>query len=567
MAGRSVLVALFTILNVCAAFAHADVRPVYTNQSRFRIPYKFDATELARLGAREIRLYGSVDKGTTWKQLQSVPPQPGKFEFRAAATGEYWFAVKTIDALGDAHPEGETQAGLIVIIDEQAPKLKLSLKSLGPNKVELTWTASDPNLDTSSLQLEYREGPGDRWKKVIVNPSATGKTNWNLVSSKPVEVRGQIADLAANVTKVEQTLNPNKRNELAPASIPTTIEPSERTRPYVPDFSQPIAEDPESDGKIVTAPLSMPKQYEVETPLASFPKPVDQQLPTPVSPLPDANITDQAVAPSFANTPTQPSISPGNLLQSPIANRPLQLPQITASNPKTATAPTISNHTSQLQIAGRKSLIKYVQRNQFEIAYKLDDIGPSGIREVELFMTQNNGQTWMPYGTDHDRRSPVSIRVTQGGTYGFAIRPVNGIGNARPAPRPGDAPDVTVVVDISPPRLTLDPIAQGTGGKMNTINFRWLMEDDHPSDKPIAIFYAAAPEGPWMAITDWMENQGQYTWTVNHQAPNRLYFRIAARDAAGNITYRQSLQPVVIDMSLPSATILDVGLPSDIDLR
>ena len=53
-------------LTVCGVVSdlHAAppiAKPIYTNKPRFRIPYQFDAEEMRKLGAREIRLYVSND--------------------------------------------------------------------------------------------------------------------------------------------------------------------------------------------------------------------------------------------------------------------------------------------------------------------------------------------------------------------------------------------------------------------------------------------------------------------------------------------------------------------------
>ena len=69
--------------------------PVHTNKNKFRIPFKFDPAEMKALGAREVRLYVSRDRGGTWQQTQSVPPDSAKFQFQAPGEGEYWFIVRS----------------------------------------------------------------------------------------------------------------------------------------------------------------------------------------------------------------------------------------------------------------------------------------------------------------------------------------------------------------------------------------------------------------------------------------------------------------------------------------
>src|SRR6516162_7908454 len=122
--------------------------PVYTNKLKFRIPFHYDSAELSRLGAREIRLYVSRDRGRNWQQVQAVAPDAGKFNFEAHADGEYWFIVRTLDAKNHLHPDGNvTDPGLQVIVDTAPPKFDLELRQPAPGKVQLQWSATDDHLD------------------------------------------------------------------------------------------------------------------------------------------------------------------------------------------------------------------------------------------------------------------------------------------------------------------------------------------------------------------------------------------------------------------------------------
>ena len=68
-------------------------KPIVTNKTRFRIPFRFDAAALQRMDARELRLYVSTDGGANWELTQSTGAEAGKFEFQAPTDGEYRFSV------------------------------------------------------------------------------------------------------------------------------------------------------------------------------------------------------------------------------------------------------------------------------------------------------------------------------------------------------------------------------------------------------------------------------------------------------------------------------------------
>ncbi len=226
---RRILTVLTTGLGLFGGSLWAT-EPVFTNNTQFRIPYHFDAEEMSRLGAKEIHLYGSDDRGKNWNLLQAVPPKKGKFEFKAEKQGEFWFAVKTLDQQGQLHPNGKMmEPGLVVKIDTLKPNLELILKESSPGRIDLSWTAGDDNIDVSTLQLEYRDPISNQWQPVNIIPSSIGRTSWTVAKAGKVDVRGRVKDQAGNEATIEK-------------SLVTQQAGTDGGKPYVPDFTQPIAE-------------------------------------------------------------------------------------------------------------------------------------------------------------------------------------------------------------------------------------------------------------------------------------------------------------------------------------
>ena len=85
-----------------------------------------------------------------------------------------------------------------------------------------------------------------------------------------------------------------------------------------------------------------------------------------------------------------------------------------------------------------------VNNRIFELEYQVDDVGPSGISAVDLFVTEDNGKQWFRYGNDSDRRSPFSVDTMAEGTFGFAVRVRNGVGVADIPPQPGTEPEIKI---------------------------------------------------------------------------------------------------------------------------
>lgn len=492
----------------------ASSEPVYTNKTKFRIPFRYDPAELQQMGAREIRLFLSRDRGLSWQQVQSVPPDAGKFNFQAPNDGEYWFVVRTLDSRNRLQPEGSTmEPGLQVIVDTALPSLRLDLKQSAPGKVQLAWTATDDNLDPTQLRLEYLQPGATAWQPVGVVPKPTGQTQWSVPHGGVVAVRGSVSDFARNVGQDQAQVR-------IAAGDP-------RSRTGVPDLRQPIASPDNPLGVAANSPTMLP---------------------------------GGSGGPALDNGS---GFSPMRTGQVPALNTSASL----RANGAPVAAPRLSGAgdfgpplTSPTEAAPRDPLggrFRIVNSKQFQIGYRLQDVGPSGVSSVEVFITSDDGASWSRFGEDPDNVSPVTIDVPREGRYGFALAVRSGVGLGEP-PQPGDKPSIVVVVDQTPPTLEMLPLEQGRGRNMNKILIQWRLHDDNPADRPVAISYSANPQGPWVPITGWHENTGSYVWSVGAGTPPRFYLRLEARDAAGNVQLAETPQPVLIDLSRPTAKILDV---------
>ena len=521
---------LCLILLVCAGSPVAQAapttgKPVYSNKPRFRIPYHFDAEEMQKLGAREIRLYVSTDLGVRWQPSQSVTPQPGKFSFQAPQDGEYWFCVRTLDGRNQLHPADEAvHPGLQVIVDTTPPQLALSLKQLAPGRVQLSWTAKDEHLDPSRLRLEYLQVGGTNWQTIPVVPKAADATDWNVPQGGLVAVRGSVADLAGNPGQ---------------AATRIQIAPGTGNGQTGPDFRDPVAGN------------DLPPETQANSRAAV--KPLNSGQPSP-----DSWQRGPWNQPrGFADFPnTGPDFAAGDPAQRP--------PSGFASMQQGAGIPGFRAHDASFGAPPRREgSLRVVNQRQFQIGYRIEEVGPSGISSVELFITQDNGATWYRYGEDADKRSPFIVQVPREGSYGFTLLVRSGVGLAGDPPQPGEKPNTLVSVDETAPRVQLLPVEQGRGQSLNKLLIRWLAQDENLAERPISLWYGASPTGPWQPIAGGLDNTGSYVWTMAPGIAPRLHFRIEARDGAGNVQRLDTAEPLLIDLSRPTARILDVETTAD----
>jgi len=542
--------------------------PVHTNRPAFRIPYQYDPHEIARLGAREIRLFVSEDRGQRWQHVQTVTPQAGRFDFRAAGDGEFWFTVQTVDRNGELHPGGRTlQPGLVVVVDTTRPALELELQEKEPGKVSLMWSATDPHIVPESIALEFTQTGLNDWQPLAVKTAATGQTSWSIPTGGLVAVRGRAKDLAGNEVTAQYQI------QVSPAGTQNT--PAQR-----PVFDGPVAQVPSSGGSYPPAGIPLPQI------------PPGPRAPLPFNDSPALNPPTQAGTFSLPGRNGLPVSGPASGSASgipglpasglPTSGLPPQADPFAQRNLSTASPATDSvfgaepasprGWSDQLVSAipgqGRQQTLsgfetggagyRTVNARKFHIDYRIDDIGPSGVSTVDLFVTQNNGEKWYRYGVDEDRHSPFEVEVPADGVYGFTLRVVSGAGLTDPPPQSGDRPELVIIVDSSPPVVQLFPLRQGQGADSSRILITWQAADQKLAERPIALSYSANPNGPWEPIADWLPNSGQYIWNIGAGVPARLYVRVVARDAAGNMARVDTPQPALVDLSKPTARIVDV---------
>jgi hypothetical protein len=537
-------------------------KPIYTNKSRFLIPFKSDATALHRMNTVEIQLYVSRDSGASWDLAQTVTPDGGKFEYQSPGEGEYWFAVKTLDGHNQLHPpQGKYETGLIVVVDATKPVLDLSLRQTSSGKVQLTWRATDPSIDAASLKIDIQAPAAPSWEQVAVGSQTNGEYWLNVSQAGIVSVRGQVADHAGNSTqasnqiRVEAVSNQGVKQR-QPLSGPVADLPAAETAQNAETspsakLPTPTVADREYKGPIITPHNGLPK-YPQSNSQTSLP-PKGQFV---------SNVRSTATPERWNGA----VIDASKATAVPVDSTPIQqLP------PQTALAPTqfvpATNQTTEdpPRKSPQSTLQRMVPNRRFQIGYEIENVGPSGVGGVELFITEDNGRKWFKYGDDPDQKSPFDVELPHDGVYGFSIRGRSGVGLSTALPVPGERPEIVVAVDQTPPSVEMLPIEQGRGPNANQLRIRWKIQDDFPAEKPASLQYAASENGqvngPWVDICPWREEMnGSFVWTVGPGIPPQISIRVTARDAVGNVSSAETQSPIVIDLQRPMARIIEIGV-------
>ena len=508
------------------------------------------------------QLFVSVN-GAPLEPLHRVPASAGAFQFTAPADGLYAFAVRMTDASGQ--PTGdETPLApeLEVIVDTSPPELYLQLKEAAAGTVDVAWSSSDSEISPGSVQLEYAEGIDGRWKPIDATPSASGHSTIQCQVGTSVSVRGYVTDLAGN--------RGSGTSQIVLKTVPNTPPAGSAAAPQMATntTANPTPPGP-ANGLSIPSTGGVAGANQAAS-LGSSPFPASQ---------PQMPVSDYGAAVSQPPVQQYPVYSPPNGMNgSPGSNGSPSMnvgPPSSAGYPQAQPLPAGNNYVNQppsppsanvvmpsqpasaVGFSQTDSAPQVVNNRVFDIPYEVQGVGPSGVGSVELYVTENNGQQWFRYGNDDDRRSPFQVDSRGEGTFGFAVRVRNGLGFGDAPPQPGEAPSIVVQVDQTPPMASLlQP--QVLSDDRGRVRLQWQVRDASPAASPVRLEYSTSASGPWTPLFDWQPDQGGYEMPIQPGMPTTLFYRLLARDNAGNIATAHTPQPVLIDQSRPTARLLRV---------
>jgi len=265
---------------------------------------------------------------------------------------------------------------------------------------------------------------------------------------------------------------------------------------------------------------------------------------------------------------------------------PPQVTEIGQMDPTGANPLAVSNANMAPTPAPTLPAPQSVSVLEFDLAYDVEQVGPSGVAKAELWVTRDDGRTWVKWCEDEDRKSPIAVNLNSAksaqveGLYGFKVVLQSGAGLSKGPPVAGDAPDLRIDVDVTAPLVKIyNPMPDPN--QRDILNLRWEAVDRNIAQPdPITLEWSEMPDGPWRPIVgaaaqqmpalnaqlgtsanafgtaQRVANTGTYPWKLPPNMPShRVYLRISARDTAGNVAVARTPQPIEVDLQKPVAKI------------
>ncbi|MBS0208673.1 MAG: hypothetical protein JSS27_06925 [Planctomycetes bacterium] len=557
----------------CCASAQAN-GPVPIRTRTVPITFNFDAARPTALPT-EVQLDVSEDRGATWRFVERARADARRFIFQAPHDGEFWFAVRSLDAQGRLHPEGQPQPSLQVQIDTELPQIELDARRGPANEIEIRWRIVDADLKRQSFKLSYQAAgaAGEGWQPIAVDPNRyqntgdrfTGETTLWPDRTQSLSIRAEITDVAGNraIAQAEVQAAPRQPTQVPLARNGEPIQTGQRHVASGEPIAAPRPEmGPRIDGEMIGR--GVPTNNVPHLP-RTFPVSNGNDLPTPTTSQRPAN-APLAITPNNSGwspirseraSPTG-DLGPIRMLPAEAqADRAVELlpePPANLAGPRLSGAPAASQG-SHLPAGVHAPM---VNKRRFELAYDIASVGPEGVSKVELWMTRDGGLNWDLWQADDDNRSPMVVSVPEEGTYGFRIVVETASGLRSSLPRSGDLPEIWVGVDTTPPEAQLDVDVASMTARPGELTIHWHAADQQFAARPISLAYGPTAQGPWTTIAAGLENTGKYDWRLDSRVADEVFIRLEVRDEAGNTTTVVTPKAVSIERVRPQARLLNV---------
>jgi hypothetical protein len=532
----------------------------FVAQRSVSVPVDIEQTRRAEV--RELLLFASSDQGRTWQQVASMPPTQPAFTFTAPIDGTYWLRVAAINRQNRQEPDNLYQGNpdQKMVIDTMKPLLRVSGAQRQGDDIAVAWELKEDNPEWTSFRLEYQPKDGSTlaWTPIQATPGLTGQARFRPATPVTVAIRLSFTDKAGNQAF---TLA-----DVPGVAVQTTAFNNPGGGAGTPPPMFPGAPAPVASAPVASAPNSVP----MSPPAVAAPVSVAPTL-APGALLPPVNPPVAAETP-LPPLPATPAPAPKTFPQNPPA--PNWNPSGAAPETGRVVASTDSPPPPRGAVAdvltGKRSLppLQYVNHPEITLEYELARVGPSGVGSIDLWWTKDDGQTWELYAIDPEGKSGTvsngrhkrTVALDHGeGLYGFTLVVKSRAGLGKPPPRPGDAPEIRVELDTTPPVAQLYSPAPEPG-KYNTLQLKWVARDTNLTGTPVSLEWAAKRDGPWQAIAPPLANDGTHAWQLPDGLPVQVYLRLRVRDLAGNESLAVTPEPQLVDLSEPEGRLINVSV-------
>lgn len=190
-----------------------------------------------------------------------------------------------------------------------------------------------------------------------------------------------------------------------------------------------------------------------------------------------------------------------------------------------------------------EATVHQTNRTRFKLDYALTNAATK-TTQVQLWATEDGGNTWGMWGIDHDGQSPLDVEIQRDGTIGFITIITAPEDNGKNRPTAATVADIWIKIDRVKPQLRLGDIERTVESGFPEILIKWEATDNNFSNRPIRLQCSHSQQGPWQDISMAVPNAGFYRWRIDPNASGTWFIKVDATDQAGNTVSAIDAEPV-----------------------
>ena len=508
-----------------------------------------------------LELEVSEDVGKTWQSVAKADTKQRQFQFQTQRDGAYWFRVKSLDRSGQLIDQpGEA---MHIVIDSTKPVGQLLIDLDRKGDLQAEFRILESSLDHNSVRLEYQTELDTAWKEVACKTEkGTQDNEW--IGSATWTIPHQAAQLIVKLSGKDQAGNVFEVTRMP--KLPKTALGHSGAMKFASTRHDGGQEAPKPTESKPTE--SKPAPTSLIGSGVTQPMPARPTLNRPTLPG-GLNLGPAAPAKSLPNLPAAPQVQTAVPVQPALPAEPRMftstgLPVRSIESIPSTSLPVLDRPQKDGEpkieppIAGQSNLQSsalHSSSKSFELDYAIVNDPGAPIASIELWGTLDQGKTWERWGVDADRESPFDIEVETEGLFGFRMVIVGSNGLASRRPLPGDSADSWIQVDTSLPRARILSALAGKSSDAGSLVIEYQAIDEHFIDRPISLYYSETVQGPWVPITQGAKNQGRFAWAGESHLPEKVYLKLQATDAAGNVGEHVLDLPVDVQSAAPRGKI------------
>ncbi len=195
----------------------------------------------------------------------------------------------------------------------------------------------------------------------------------------------------------------------------------------------------------------------------------------------------------------------------------------------------ILDSTPQLQASDEPL---WLRTRNIEIPVESEEMGAAAIEGLMLWVTRDGGISWDAHPRIFHEIGPLRFDAPTDGLYGFRVVARDRAGQIQDPPQPGDTPEVSCVIDTTPPTLeVITPTQNDHIYAGNALEIRWIASDAALGENPVKVDHRRSLEEPWSPIIEARTfGAGDTIQWWPPYVSGSFELRVTAEDSVGNRT-------------------------------